>query len=198
VIEILVVCTGNVCRSPYAQLVLTERLRGLDVVVSSAGVRARTGATMTPEAVDLAVAAGVPEEAAAAHAAVWLTESHLRTPDVVIGMSREHRRAVVELAPSRLRSSFTARELARLAAAVGDDGLRAAAAAAGSVPARRVEAMLARLATARGEVEPPVDLTEDDVIDPIGRSRATYERAAAEMGPGIDAIDLLVRLALEA
>ena len=113
-IEILVVCTGNVCRSPYAQLVLTERLRGLDVVVSSAGVRARTGATMTPEAVDLAVAAGVPEEAAAAHAAVWLTESHLRTPDVVIGMSREHRRAVVELAPSRLRSSFTARELARL------------------------------------------------------------------------------------
>jgi protein-tyrosine-phosphatase len=105
--------------------VLTERLRGLDVVVSSAGVRARTGATMTPEAVDLAVAAG-------------------------------------------------------------------------SVPARRVEAMLARLATARGEVEPPVDLTEDDVIDPIGRSRATYERAAAEMGPGIDAIGLLVRLALEA
>ena len=112
-LELLTVCTGNICRSPLAEALLRERLAPLDVRVSSAGTRALVGYGMTPEAAQLAADYGVPE--VAAHRARFLTEGLLETPDLILAMSREHRRAIVDLAPRRLRSTFTLREFARLA-----------------------------------------------------------------------------------
>ena len=134
-LEILTVCTGNICRSPLAAQLIARRLADLGVTTSSAGTRARDGAPMMPESAQIAVARGIDADATAAHRARYLTPAHLASPVLVLAMARDHRREVVELAPARGRSTFTAREFARLAAAVSDDELRAAADAVGAVGA---------------------------------------------------------------
>jgi len=176
-VEILTVCTGNICRSPLGELLLATRLADLDATVASAGVRGLRAAPMTPEAQDLAAEYGVPAERAAAHRSRYLTEAMLSSPDLILAMTRDHRREIAELAPARLRSTFTVREFARLAASLGDDELRDAADAAApalsaeaSTPhdaaGTRLRAIAAAVAGRRGLVPPPTATDDDDVIDP--------------------------------
>lgn len=195
-IEVLTVCTGNICRSPLAEQVLRARLADLDVAVASAGTHGLVDQPMTPDAARLAAELGVPADDSAAHRARWLNEEHLARVDLVLAMTREHRAHVVGLAPARLRSTFTAREFARLAADLADADIRSAANAAGTDPHARVRAVLALLAARRGELDAPVDAADDDVIDPYRRSWAVYQQSASEMTPGLDAVARVLRLTL--
>lgn len=192
-IQILTVCTGNICRSPVAALVLEHRLADLGVVATSAGVRARDGVRMPVEAAELAAAHGVPADRIAAHGARYLAEAMLETPDLVLAMDRDHRRAIVELAPGQLRRAFTIREFERLAAATSDDALRDGA--VGADPRERLRGALAVLAGQRGLVLPPTDPSDDDVVDPYGRSRQTYARSDAQLAPGLAAVERVIRVA---
>lgn len=191
-LEVLTVCTGNICRSPFAEVILRDELGDRGVTAASAGMRALVDRPMTPEAAALARAYGVADELIDAHRARWLDERHLRTPALVLAMTREHRRAVVELSPAATRRTFTVRELARLAAHVTDDDARAVAAGAGTDPSARLQALLAHLVSVRGEVEAPSDPTLDDVVDPYRREWEVYEQMAAELMPALgEAVRLL-------
>ncbi|GAA2002716.1 low molecular weight phosphatase family protein [Microbacterium ulmi] len=185
--EILVVCTGNVCRSPLAGLLLRARLAPLGARISSAGTRAVADAPMTAEAVRLAVERGIDPGEAERHRSRSVTEALLSSPDLILTMTREHRRLVAELAPSRLRSTFTIREFARLAAATPAAELRQAA-EEGTDAASRVRAAAAAVASHRGLVLTPGDPSDDDVVDPYRRSWATYQRSAAQLDPAVDAV----------
>lgn len=187
--EILTVCTGNICRSPLAALVLRTRLADLGVDVTSAGVRGLNAATMTPEAIDLAVEYGVTAEAADTHRSRYLIEALLASPDLILTMTRDHRRDVAELAPSRLRSTFTVREFARLAEALSDDEITAAA--VGDDASARLRAAAAAVAGQRGLV-PPGD---DDVIDPYRRDWKIYRESADQLVPALAQVERVVRLA---
>jgi protein-tyrosine phosphatase len=185
--EVLTVCTGNICRSPLAEQLLRLRLAPLGAVVSSAGTRGLRSAVMTPEALALADQLGVPTADSAAHRSRFLLESHLTDPDLILTMTRDHRRMVAELAPSRMRSTFTVREFARLAAGISDDEIRdAAGKAAAETPGARVRAAATLVAARRGMVLPPRQPEDDDVIDPYGRSWQTYELSAAQLTPALD------------
>jgi protein-tyrosine phosphatase len=93
---------------------------------------------------------------------------------------------VAELAPSRMRSTFTAREFARLAADITDEEIRDAADQASSqTPGARVRAAAALVASRRGMVLPPEKPDDDDVIDPYGRSWKTYELSARQLTPAL-------------
>jgi protein-tyrosine phosphatase len=196
VFEILTVCTGNICRSPLAAYLLRTRLAPLDVVVGSAGTRGMTDSPMTPETVRLAHALGVSPDETPLHRARFLLENHLTSPDLILAMTRDHRREIVELAPSRLRSTFTIREFARLADSLTDDQLQAAADAGGSDPSTRVRALSAAVASQRGLVLPPADPADDDVIDPYGRSWNTYELSAAQLEPAVNSTVRALKLAV--
>ena len=184
-LEVLTVCTGNICRSPFAEVILRDELGTSGITAASAGMRALVDEPMTPEAAALARAYGVPGDLIDAHRARWLNEAHLRTPALVLAMTREHRRAVVELAPAATRRTFTVRELARLAAHVSDDDARAVADAAGTDPRARLDALLAHLISVRGEIESPADPTLDDVVDPYRRDWEVYEQMASELMPAL-------------
>lgn len=194
--EIITVCTGNVCRSPLAEQLLRARLSDLDVRVASAGTRGLASAVMTPEAAELAARRGIADDDSARHRSRFLTEGHLLSPDLILTMTREHRRLVAELAPSRVRSIFTIREFARLAADTPDADIRDAADAAENDASARVRAAAAVVASRRGLVLPPVDPDDDDVIDPYGRSAHTYELSGAQLDPGVDAVVRVMRLAV--
>jgi protein-tyrosine phosphatase len=195
-IEILTVCTGNICRSPLAEQILRTSLAPLDVTVSSAGTHALVDKPMTREAAKLAGMFGVPHAESKAHRARWLTELHLAGPDLVLAMTREHRAHAVSLAPARVRSAFTVREFERLARGVTDAEIAGEADAAGLDPHARVRAALALLRGRRDRAEAPADPADDDIVDPYRRSWEVYEQSAAEMRPGLAEVVRVLRAAL--
>lgn len=193
-LTILTVCTGNICRSPMAEVLLRARLEKLGVRVHSAGTHALVGHGMPDPALALAVDAGADAAAAAAHQARYLVEPLIADADLVLGMSREHRSHVVKMMPSRLRRTFTVREFARLASTLSSDDARAAADAAGTVAQERFAAVVQAVVDQRGLTAGGGD--EDDVVDPYRRSDATYARSAAQLIPALDEVERLVRVAI--
>lgn len=194
--QILTVCTGNICRSPLAEQLLRARLGELGAVVSSAGTRGLASWQMTPEARHLAVHLGVPAADADAHRSRFLTEQHLDAPDLILTMTREHRRTVAELAPSRLRSTFTIREFARVAAVVPESEVVAAANEGGADAAARLRSAVSALAGARGLSIPPSDPLDDDVVDPFRQPWEVYQQSAAQLLPAIEAVVGVVKAAV--
>ena len=195
-LEILTVCTGNICRSPLAAQLLRARLLPLETSVHSAGTRGMNSATMTPEAARIASGWGIEAAESAAHRSRLLTERDLISPDLILTMTRDHRREVAELAPARLRNTFTIREFARLAASIPDDLIRAAAGAAGPDAAARVRAVGVAVASHRGLVEAPPDPADDDVIDPYRRSWQTYLKSAEQLEPAVGEVVRALQVAL--
>ncbi|MBD8023749.1 arsenate reductase/protein-tyrosine-phosphatase family protein [Microbacterium gallinarum] len=196
--EILTVCTGNICRSPLAETLLRTRLAAYEPRVHSAGTMGLDSSPMTPEAVRLAVGFGVAQDLVDAHLSRYLTEAELRSPDLILAMSREHRRKIVELAPARLRSTFTLREFARLANDTSDEEIAAAAVTAGADGSARARAAVATVAAQRGMSAPPADPADDDVIDPYRRSWDTYQLSASQLVPAIDQVVRVMSVAMTA
>jgi len=195
-LRVLTVCTGNVCRSPLAQLFLAARLSGSDVGVESAGTRARVGMKPPSEIMSVASSHGLDAVHLEKHAAQLLTSRQLSSADLVLAMSREHRRAVVELEPSLVRRTFTVREFSRLLHDLTDSDLRLAARGLSEPPAR-LFAMLTLAASRRGIAPPPGDPESDDVVDPFGRSARTYSRFTEQLFSALPSAERVLRLALD-
>lgn len=194
--QILTVCTGNVCRSPLAATLLATRLADLGVEVTSAGTYGLQGESMTEDTKKLAAQLDVRPDLVEAHRATYLTEAHLSSPDLILAMSREHRRRIVELSPARLRSTLTVREFARLAVGVTDAEIVEGADAGGDDDSRRLRAAIAVVIGMRGMTPPPADLVDDDVVDPYRRSWETYELTGSQLAPAVEQVVRVVRLAL--
>lgn len=100
--RLLVVCTGNVCRSPAAVAVLRRAFP--DAVVTSAGTRALVGAPADERIARVAEAHGL---FLWGHHAAQLTREMVAEADLVLTAAREHRSAAVALEPGALRRAFT-------------------------------------------------------------------------------------------
>ena len=100
--RILVVCTGNICRSPVAEAMLREALPGRRL--GSAGLGALVGHGVEPTARALAAADGLD---VADHQARQLTAEMLQAADLVLVMSDGQRRAIADLAPEALGKTMT-------------------------------------------------------------------------------------------
>lgn len=196
-LNILTVCTGNICRSPLVEYFLKQELADLDVTVTSAGTRARDGMAMPHAAVETATAMGIVAPLDAEHRARLLTPTHLNNVDLALPLAREHRREIVELSPAQLRKTFTVREFSRLAAGISDAELLSEIpeASGDSRPSEVMSGFLAVLAARRGVVEPPRTALEDDVVDPFARSADVYAQTAKELKQSLPAVVRLIRLA---
>src|SRR5690554_1906147 len=95
--RILVVCIGNICRSPVAEAMLRSALPGRQL--SSAGLGALVGQGVEPNARELAEAEGLD---VSGHQARQLTPEMLSDADLILVMSHGQRRAIGELAPQAL------------------------------------------------------------------------------------------------
>jgi len=194
-LSILIVCTGNICRSPMGETVLRARLQPLGVHVHSAGTHALVGREMTEPAQALAVESGATAQDAAGHTARYLIEPMLLSADLVLTMTREHRTHAVTMVPSRVRRTFTVREFAHLSAGLSTADVRVAAAAAGENRKARFAAALQAVSDQRARTV-ATDQKNHDVIDPYRRSPDVYAQSAAQLIPALDEVERIVRAAL--
>jgi low molecular weight protein-tyrosine phosphatase len=171
--EILVVCTGNVCRSPMAEgflrAALVERLGEAAPEVSSAGTAGWDGSGAMEESIRSAEERGVDIRG---HQARKLRGAMLEDAELIVCMAAEHREAIVGAMPDLETKTFTIKELVRLLER---------SPAAGSLKTR-----VAAAAAARNGSSPKAE----DVRDPLGEPIDGYREVADEL------YDLSGRLAI--
>ena len=162
---VLMVCTGNICRSPVAERLARASWGSPDeIVVTSSGTRA-----MVDEGINLTMA-HLLESNGVYSAEFWarqMTEEHLREADLILGMTRRHRQAALSLYPGAVRRTFTLREFARLAAA-----------AQGALPDDlRGADRLRALVDAVNDQRRPTSTDGDDIRDPYGHPADVHEES---------------------
>jgi protein-tyrosine phosphatase len=170
--SVLVVCTGNVCRSPIGEGMLRAALQrrfGADAPsVSSAGTAGWEGSAAMPESIEAARERGVD---VSDHVARRLVPGMVEGADLVVCMAGEHRDALQVATPQSRDRIFTLKELVRL--------LEAVPAAEPLGPDRLVD----RIATAAAERAAGFDGNpyDEDVIDPLGLPLESYRAIAWEL-----------------
>ena len=170
--SILVICTGNICRSPISEGLLRDALErrfgAAAPDVSSAGTSGLEGSGAMPESVRAAAELGVD---ISGHVARRLTAAIADGADLLLCMATEHR-AVFAAAHDLDDRAFTLKELVRLLETLPPP---AAGAGADSLPDRVAAAELARR---NGAVPPSRD---DDIADPLGQPLEAYRSIAWEI-----------------
>jgi len=105
------VCTGNICRSAMAHAYLEKKIKDLgrenDISVSSCGTRAYTGDKITAFAIQAIGEYGVD---ASDKRATNIYESDILSSDLVLCMTRAHKREVLNIYPNLDRKVFTLKE----------------------------------------------------------------------------------------
>lgn len=179
--RVLVVCTGNICRSPAGERLLRHLLpRDGRIEVTSAGTYAVVGHPVEASMARLLTADGIDVSGFAARR---LTEALVAAADLVLAMETEHRSAVVQAHPQALARAFTLREFAHLVA----EGEAPSAADKGTDPAARLRELTAVAAERRARrLVPPC--AEPDIEDPYRLGDAAYTRAYAAIRTAVDVI----------
>jgi tRNA threonylcarbamoyl adenosine modification protein (Sua5/YciO/YrdC/YwlC family) len=108
---IALVCTGNTCRSPMAEVILKDLLRkaggGLEsVVVLSAGIAASEGCMASQQAVEVMEARGLDLNE---HQSRPLSDAIMDRADLILTMTRGHRNAILTAWPDRAAQVRTLR-----------------------------------------------------------------------------------------
>ena len=104
--RVLMVCTGNTCRSPLAEGILKASLPAGSrdrVDVSSAGTAALDGAQATSMAREVAARHGID---LSGHRSAALSRAEVGSADLILAMAREHADAVRSLAPEASGRTF--------------------------------------------------------------------------------------------
>jgi low molecular weight protein-tyrosine phosphatase len=173
--SILVVCTGNVCRSPMAEgflrAALARRLGGAAPNVSSAGTAGWEGSGAMPEAVRAVSERGLD---IGAHTARRLLPGMAESADLVVCMAAEHRDLVGRLSPPAADQTFTLKELVRLL-----DELPALGGDRGGDTGDWTERAAAAAALRGGGFEG--NALDEDVVDPLGMPYESYRAVAWEL-----------------
>lgn len=155
-VDILVVCTGNICRSALAEKLFA---RNPDLRVDSAGTHAVVGAGMDRIPAELAERWG----AIPAHEAKQLLASQVERASLILTMTREHRAAVLREHAAAQQRTFTLAEF--------DRQLRFRA----PLMVAPIDDLVQQASIGR------VDTSADDIEDPFRRGREVHERVGQQI-----------------
>ncbi|NYI75733.1 hypothetical protein [Nocardioides panzhihuensis] len=178
---ILVVCTGNIRRSPAIEAMLREgvgQIGGLarhGITVISAGSEALEGYDMDSMIASEVALAGT---RLTRHQAYRLDVADIERADLIITAERSHRSDVARLVPSAVKRTFTLVELAALSDLLGRAALGGPTGSEADAAARlRALVQLAPLQRTRRRIRRPAD---DDLLDLRRRSPREARRLVTE------------------
>ena len=187
--RVLVVCTGNVCRSPLMQGLLRARLTGTGLEVASAGTGATPGSPPDPRLARLIDPSGDEPWLGARQ----VTQRLLDDADLVLCAERANRSYVVQLVPGSLRYTFTLAEFSDLAVAINAGWSEQSTKELTDSTLR--EWLVSTAARHRSQVAPRRGESAD-VVDPYRRSERVFDQMMAQVHQLLPPIaDLLIRAA---
>jgi protein-tyrosine phosphatase len=172
--SILVVCTGNVCRSPIAEgmlrAALVRRVGDEAPEVRSAGTVGWEGAGAMPESIEAAAERGLDIRS---HVARRLTPALLDRADLILAMAQDHREGLDRVRPEVSERTFTLKELTRLVEELpgpSDRDLTARVKAAAALRSTGFEG----------------NALDEDISDPLGLPLESYRAIAWELDAWIE------------
>jgi sulfate adenylyltransferase len=163
--SLLFVCTANICRSAYAEVVANFRV-GDRLAVSSAGTH---GWTDHPIEAHMAAEAQTRGLEPTAFRSRRLTRPIIDSADVVLTAEAAHRTFVLQERPAAVRKAFSLGQLASALAEVPHD-----------TPAEELLAAARRVR--------PTAHADEDVADPYGRGAEAAAAAAAHIDALLDRV----------
>lgn len=176
--RILFVCTGNTCRSPLAEGMfrqIAER-EGLDVTVASAGISAMNGMDISAHSKRILIEKGIEDEMSSS----TLTKDAVEAADLILTMTLDHKRHIIERFTQALDKVFTLKEYVE-----DDEAVLKLIADKEKLEAElQMKQSLSKEITEEERLklyELERSMPDYDVLDPIGGSLADYEQCAAEI-----------------
>jgi protein-tyrosine phosphatase len=162
---IMMLCTGNLCRSPMAAALLVRRLAvlGVTVPVRSAGMLAY-GNPPLPEVVSVMASYGIE---IASHRSRIASADDLAGASLVVAMARYNLRYAVTTEPGAWPHAFTLKEIVRRGEQIGP-----------RQPGEPFAGWIARAHAGRDRTSLLGDSAEDDVADPPGGPLRGYVETA--------------------
>lgn len=185
-VRILTVCTGNICRSPYAHLALQHTLDAVrpgSFHVASAGTQAMIGNPVDPGSAGILGRRVIDPSGFAAR---QITERMLDDIDIVLPLEVAHRKIVLSYSPRHLKRAFTLKEFARLLDSADAREPWTQRLAGLATPEERWAALPSHLARERGLSR--VEDGADDIADPYRRPQAAFDSMAVEVDAAVERI----------
>lgn len=108
-LTVLFVCTGNTCRSPMAEQIFNEQARDLSAHASSAGLNAKPGSPINPQAADALTHLGYSTKE---HRSTLVSTEAVEEADVILTFTENQKNELGQRFPAAIEKVFTISEYA--------------------------------------------------------------------------------------
>lgn len=167
--QVLFVCTGNICRSPMGELMFPLFFHDDSITTDSAGVQGLIDNPIDPSSARLMQADGIDPSA---FRSKRLTPQLAMGSDLILCFAEHQRKKIVGLAPRMRSRTFLLTEFADLCDYCAKNGL-----IAGNTIGDRLDAVLANASLVRPMLPPA-----HDIDDPYRKEFPAFETAHQQIG----------------
>lgn len=160
---VLLVCTGNTCRSSMAEGILKNLCRSVnDLKIISAGISALNGSSAAGKSIEVM---NEKEICLLDHTSTILTKKIILASDLILTMTLAHKHAVISMMPAAKVKTYTLKEYTRKSIESGNSSCFAFFENKLPQKSREERSLLAT----------------DDILDPFGQSIDIYRKTANEI-----------------